>query len=70
MPAEHKAAQRTEPLPNYMPALPPAPSEMTGCDAVFPGYGFLSESTEFSALCEDNGIAFIGPTAGALLRLE
>jgi len=37
-----------------------------GCDAVFPGYGFLSESTEFSALCEDSGIAFIGPTAGEL----
>ncbi len=38
-----------------------------GCDAVFPGYGFLSENTEFAAMCEDNGIAFIGPTAGALL---
>ena len=40
--------------------LLPAP----GCDAVFPGYGFLSENTEFSAMCEDNGIAFLGPTAG------
>lgn len=38
----------------------------TGCDAVFPGYGFLSESTDFSALCEDNGIAFIGPTADTM----
>lgn len=37
-----------------------------GCDAVFPGYGFLSENTDFSALCAANGIAFIGPTAGAL----
>ncbi|PSC69627.1 urea carboxylase [Micractinium conductrix] len=38
-------------------------AKSTGCDAVFPGYGFLSENTEFSAMCEDNGIAFLGPTA-------
>lgn len=35
----------------------------TGAQAVFPGYGFLSESTEFSGLCEAAGIVFIGPTA-------
>lgn len=46
---------QTTPRPSPYPA---------GCDAVFPGYGFLSESTEFSALCEEHGIAFIGPTAG------
>lgn len=45
------------------PSLPAA-----GCDAVFPGYGFLSESTDFSAQCEAAGMAFIGPTAGALPR--
>eukprot|EP01062_Namystynia_karyoxenos_P068997 TRINITY_DN641_c0_g1_i2.p1 TRINITY_DN641_c0_g1~~TRINITY_DN641_c0_g1_i2.p1 ORF type:complete len:1189 (+),score=416.21 TRINITY_DN641_c0_g1_i2:87-3569(+) len=31
------------------------------CQAVHPGYGFLSESTEFAALCERRGIRFIGP---------
>jgi urea carboxylase len=31
-------------------------------DAVFPGYGFLSESSEFAAACEAAGIAFLGPT--------
>jgi urea carboxylase len=31
-------------------------------DAVFPGYGFLSESSEFAAACEEAGIAFLGPT--------
>jgi len=35
----------------------------TGAQAVFPGYGFLSESAEFGRLCEDNGIVFIGPTS-------
>ena len=33
----------------------------TGCDALHPGYGFLSENADFARLCMDNGIAFIGP---------
>ena len=33
------------------------------CDAIHPGYGFLSESAEFAQACEDNGIIFIGPKA-------
>ena len=33
----------------------------TGCDALHPGYGFLSEKPELSRLCEQNGIAFVGP---------
>lgn len=32
------------------------------CDAIHPGYGFLSENIEFSKKCEENGIMFIGPT--------
>lgn len=35
-----------------------------GCQAVAPGYGFLSENTEFAEACEKNGLAFLGPTAG------
>jgi len=35
----------------------------TGAEAIHPGYGFLSESTEFAAACEAADIAFIGPTA-------
>ena len=32
-------------------------------DAIHPGYGFLSENAQFSKKCEENGIAFIGPTS-------
>ncbi|MBD0245160.1 biotin carboxylase N-terminal domain-containing protein, partial [Acinetobacter baumannii] len=34
----------------------------TGADAVHPGYGFLSENTDFAQACIDNQITFIGPT--------
>ena len=33
----------------------------TGCDAIHPGYGFLSENAEFAEICRDRGIRFIGP---------
>ncbi len=33
------------------------------CDAIHPGYGFLSESADFAKACEANGIIFIGPKA-------
>ena len=32
-------------------------------DAIHPGYGFLSENSEFAKKCEENGITFIGPSA-------
>ncbi|MCY4205756.1 MAG: acetyl-CoA carboxylase biotin carboxylase subunit [Bacteroidetes bacterium] len=36
--------------------------EVTGADAVHPGYGFLSENALFSAICADHEIKFIGPS--------
>ena len=36
---------------------------VAGAQAIHPGYGFLSENAEFSALCQKNSIAFIGPSA-------
>ncbi|MBS1270142.1 MAG: Acetyl-/propionyl-coenzyme A carboxylase alpha chain [Gammaproteobacteria bacterium] len=38
----------------------------TGCEAIHPGYGFLSENAALARACEDNGIVFIGPPADAI----
>ena len=43
-----------------IPALIAA-AELTNADAIHPGYGFLSESSQFSKICDENGIEFIGP---------
>ncbi|MCH7336414.1 acetyl/propionyl/methylcrotonyl-CoA carboxylase subunit alpha [Acinetobacter sp. NIPH 2699] len=40
--------------------------QKTGADAVHPGYGFLSENTDFAQACSDHGITFIGPNAAAI----
>lgn len=41
-------------------------AEITNADAIHPGYGFLSERAEFSSICHEYGIKFIGPTAAMI----
>jgi acetyl-CoA carboxylase biotin carboxylase subunit len=41
---------------------------IAGCDAVHPGYGFLSERPELAEACADNGLAFVGPPADVIRR--
>src|SRR5881628_1360487 len=40
-----------------------AAAEITGADAIHPGYGFLAENAEFADICAASKIDFIGPTA-------
>ncbi|HJK92862.1 MAG TPA: biotin carboxylase N-terminal domain-containing protein, partial [Polyangiaceae bacterium LLY-WYZ-15_(1-7)] len=44
-----------------VPALIAA-AEITGADAIHPGYGFLSENADFAEICAACGLTFIGPT--------
>src|SRR5690606_38424182 len=41
-------------------------AKLAGADAIYPGYGFLSENPDFARACEDAGVTFIGPRAEVL----
>ncbi len=51
-----------------IPALITA-AEMTGCDAIFPGYGFLSENQDFVEICRLHDIKFIGPSVEVMEKM-
>jgi acetyl-CoA carboxylase biotin carboxylase subunit len=46
-----------------------AAAEVTNADAIHPGYGFLSENAEFSKICEEYNIKFIGASADMIDRM-
>jgi len=46
-----------------------AAAQVTGADAIHPGYGFLAENAEFSAICADSDIKFIGPTPDMIRKM-
>jgi acetyl-CoA carboxylase biotin carboxylase subunit len=47
-----------------------AAAEVSGCDAIFPGYGFLSENQHFVEICTHHGIKFIGPTPEVMVLMS
>ncbi|MEQ1490261.1 MAG: biotin carboxylase N-terminal domain-containing protein, partial [Terricaulis sp.] len=50
----------------HIPAIISA-AEITGADAIHPGYGFLSENAEFARICAKCNVTFIGPSPEAML---
>ena len=46
-----------------------AAGEITGCEAVHPGYGFLAENPDFVHACEDNDLVFVGPDADVMAQM-
>lgn len=51
------------------PELVVAAARGSGCDALHPGYGFLSERPKLADLCERNGVTFVGPAADTIRRV-
>lgn len=51
-------------IPNILSAC-----EITGADAIHPGYGFLSENANFASICESCGLNFIGPSPSTISLL-
>ena len=46
-----------------------AAAEITNADAIHPGYGFLSENSKFSQICDEHGIKFIGASADMINKM-
>jgi acetyl-CoA carboxylase, biotin carboxylase subunit len=46
-----------------------AAAEITGAEAIHPGYGFLAENAEFAEICDHSGLTFIGPSADSIRRM-
>ena len=60
----------SEPLAGYLNAYGLVNlAATTGCDAIHPGYGFLSENAQFARACKERDIIFIGPDADVIHRM-
>jgi acetyl-CoA carboxylase, biotin carboxylase subunit len=46
-----------------------AAAEITGAEAIHPGYGFLAENAEFAEICDHSELVFIGPSADSIRRM-
>ena len=52
----------------YIPGILSA-AEVTGSDAIYPGYGFLAEDHKFAEKCEGSGFKFIGPSSAVIKKI-
>lgn len=59
-----------DPAKSYLsiPAIISA-AELSGAEAIHPGYGFLAENADFVEVCQDHGLTFIGPTREVMALL-
>lgn len=63
----YEIGERGHPVRNYLdPTLIVETAVRAGADAVYPGYGFLSENPDLAEACANAGITFVGPTADVL----
>lgn len=63
----YEIGERGHPVRSYLdPELIVATAVAAGADAVYPGYGFLSENPHLAQACADAGLTFVGPTAEVL----
>src|SRR5258708_3001565 len=59
-----KSARSNLDIPSVISA-----AEITNVNAIHPGYGFLSENADFAEVCEESGIAFIGPKPDVIRKM-
>ena len=65
-----RAADHSVEVPSYFDAQAIVTAALAaGCDALHPGYGFLSESAAFARQCESAGLAFVGPAPATIEKL-
>lgn len=68
--ADESYSLGSDPIEGYLnPRSIVSLAKQTGCDAIHPGYGFLSENAEFAQLCEEQGIQFIGPKSSVINKM-
>ena len=60
----------SNPIESYLniPAILSA-AELSGADAIYPGYGFLAEDADFAEKCESSGFIFIGPSSSVIRQM-